>query len=137
MHVFTKNHSQEIGYTAQPNGFVRISRIAGVDIYRIEGTITGILPISGGKVPKPLSVRISISGRGLVVRGTCNESDDVRITICSVTGKTVASMQARADRAGVFGGTTSRKIATGIYTVRVVAGKKLRNSTVVRAMIVD
>lgn len=137
MHVYTKNHSQEIGYTAQPNGFVRITRIAGVDMYRIEGTILRVLPAAAGKFPKPLSVRISGSGRGLMLRGTCTELEDVSVTIFNVTGKTVASMHVRADGTGAFSMKTGRMFAAGIYTVRVAAGKKLKNSTAVRAIVAD
>jgi hypothetical protein len=89
------------------------------------------------KVSSQLSVSVSRSGRGLLLRGTCNKSEDIRVTIFNVTGRTVASMQVRANGAGVFGIKTSHLIAPGIYSVRVETGRIRKNRTLVRMVAVD
>jgi hypothetical protein len=124
LRVFTKDRSQTITPTAQADGFVRITRIPGIDFYRLEGSFTGVNSNKINRSLIPFAFTVTRFHHGILVRGTSGGGANkaVTVTVLNAAGRTVASMHDHADAAGAFTLKTGGRIPAGVYIVRVITG---------------
>jgi len=87
MRVFTKDSSKEITPVAQPNGFLRINRVAGTDFYRILGTFTNIKQET--QRFRPMSLTIARHAHTVSITYFISAVDGAKVDLLDCKGRTI------------------------------------------------
>jgi hypothetical protein len=122
MRVFTKDKSQELTLVQQADGSYRITRLSGIDVYRIEGTFSS--------VPKPTT---HARKSQLLIHTTASHcveiiikdmtGDQLIADIFDVRGRLVQKLTIPRTNGADHACLISKKLTGGVYLVRCRIGQ--------------
>jgi hypothetical protein len=132
MRVFTRDKSQEITPSAQADGFYRINKIPGTDIYRIEGVFSAVLtPAAHCRMPR-LLIR-SIASRRIEIVLQDPEPVPLTAEVFDVRGRLVQDMKFSKGNRSSRPGVVSKQLTRGIYLVKCASGNNMLTKKIVLA----
>jgi Glycosyl hydrolases related to GH101 family, GH129/Carbohydrate binding domain len=122
MRVFTKDKSQELTLAAQADGSYRITRLTGIDVYRIEGAFSSVLkPATHTRKPQ-LSIRSTLShGVEIIIKDMTG--DQLVADIFDVRGRLVQKLTIPRSNGSDHACLISKKLTRGVYLVRCRIGQ--------------